>query len=359
MIRGIASRGAADLGNFWRYLTRTLLYILLPLSFVAALFLVSQSVIQTLSGFPTYTTLGGVKQTLAVGPVASLEPIKIMAGDGGGFFNVNSAMPFENPTQLSNFVELLFLLLIPASLTATFGRMVGNRRQGWALFAAMMIMLVVGIGVTYGREQHGSPAQHVAGMDTAAADGTTGGNMEGKEQRFGIADSSTLTAAATAGGDGAVDSALDSYTGIGALVPLTNMMTSGVVFGGPGSWLYGMLLLVLLSVFIAGLMVGRTPEYLGKKVEAREVKLVLVAVLVVPMGVLVATALAISSKWGAPRSTTPARRALPSRSTRTRPRRSTTAPPSPATRDSCSRTPRATSGPTASPSPTFSVASRC
>ncbi len=300
VIRGIASRGASDLGNFWRDVTRTLLYILLPLSFVAAIFLVSQGVVQTLGGFPTYETLGGAQQTLAVGPVASLEPIKILAGDGGGFFNVNSATPFENPTQLSNFVELLFLLLIPASLTATLGRMVGNRRQGWALFAAMMIMLAVGIGVTYGAEQDGSPAQHVAGMETAAADGSTGGNLEGKEQRFGIADSSAWTGAATAGGDGAVDSALDSYTGIAALVPLTNMMTSEVVFGGPGSGLYGMLLLVLLSVFIAGLMVGRTPEYLGKKIESREIKLVMIGVLVVPLGVLVATALALSSKWGAP-----------------------------------------------------------
>ena len=300
VIRGIASRGSSELGNFWRDVTRTLLYILLPLSFVAAVFLVSQGVIQTLSGFPAYDTLDGGQQTLAVGPVASLEPIKIMAGDGGGFFNVNSAMPFENPTQLSNFVELLFLLLIPASLTATFGRMVGSRRQGWALFAAMMIMLAVGIGVTYGAEQHGSPAEHVAGLHTEAADGTTGGNMEGKEQRFGISASSTWTAAATAGGDGAVNSALDSYTGIGAIVPLTNMMTSEVVFGGPGSGLYGMLLLVLLSVFIAGLMVGRTPEYLGKKIESREVKLVMISVLVVPIGVLVGTALAISSKWGGP-----------------------------------------------------------
>jgi len=157
LIRGIVSRGTAELGNFWRDVTRTLVYILMPLSFVIALFLVSQGVIQTLGGFPTYTTLGGVQQTLAVGPVASLEPIKIMGGDGGGFFNVSSAMPFENPTGLTNFVELLLLLLIPASLTATFGRMVGNRRQGWALFAAMMIMLVVGIGVTYGAEQNGSP----------------------------------------------------------------------------------------------------------------------------------------------------------------------------------------------------------
>ena len=300
VIRGFASRGASGLGNFWQDLVRTLLYILMPLSFAGALFLASQGVVQTLSGAAVHATVSGAEQTLALGPVASLEPIKLLSGDGGGFFNVNSAMPFENPTALSNVVEMLFILLIPAALTATFGRMVGNRRQGWALFAAMMALLVAGIAATYAAEQHGAPAQHAAGIATAAHDGTTGGNLEGKEQRFGIADSATWAAVTTAGGDGAVNSSHDSYTGIGGLIPLVNMMTGEVIFGGPGSGLYGMLMIVLLSVFLAGLMVGRTPEYLGKKVEAREVKLVMIATLVVPIGVLFATASAMATKWGAP-----------------------------------------------------------
>jgi K+-transporting ATPase ATPase A chain len=300
VIRGFASRGAAELGNFWQDLTRTLLYILLPLSLVGALILVSQGVIQTLSGAVTFDTLGGAEQTLALGPAASQIAIKQLGTNGGGFFNVNSSFPFENATTLSNFVEVLFILLIPAALTATFGRMVGNRRQGWALYAAMAVMLVVTIGVAYGAEQNGSPAQKAADVATASEDGSTGGNLEGKDQRFGIANSAMWAAITTAASNGSVNSSHDAYTGAGGTVPLVNMMTGEVIFGGVGSGLYGMLLFVLLAVFIAGLMVGRTPEYLGKKIEAREVKYVLIGTLYPALGVLVFTALAIATKWGAP-----------------------------------------------------------
>ena len=279
VIRGFASRGATELGNFWQDLTRSVLYILLPISFVGALVLVSQGVDPDAAGSYAFKTLGGFEQVLSLGPAASQIAIKQLGTNGGGFFNVNSSFPFENPTAFSNFVENLFILLIPAAATAQFGRMVGNSRQGWALYAAMIVMLVASIGVAYGAEQNGSPAQHGAGIETAAADGTTGGNLEGKEQRFGIADSTLWATATTAASNGSVNSAHDSYTGLGGAVPLANMMTGEVVFGGVGSGLYGMLLFVLLAVFIAGLMVGRTPEYLGKKIESREVKLVLVGVL--------------------------------------------------------------------------------
>ena len=295
VIRGFASRGVSALGNFWQDLVRTLLYILLPLSFVGALILVSQGVIQNLDGS---VELAG--QTLAQGPVASQIAIKQLGTNGGGFFNVNSAFPFENATPLSNFVEVLFILLIPAALTATFGRMVGSRRQGWALYVAMAAMLVATIGVAYAAEQNGSPAQKAAEVAIASEDGTTGGNLEGKEQRNGIVNSAAWAAITTAASNGSVNSAHDSYTGAGGTVPLVNMMTGEVIFGGVGSGLYGMLLMVLLAVFIAGLMVGRTPEYLGKKIEAREIKFTLIGVLYPALGVLVFTALAIATKWGAP-----------------------------------------------------------
>ncbi|MGA8217730.1 MAG: potassium-transporting ATPase subunit KdpA [Solirubrobacterales bacterium] len=298
VIRGFASRGAKELGNFWRDVTRTLLYILLPLATIGTLILVSQGVIQSLGSYVTIHGLGGLDQTLAMGPAASQIAIKQLGTNGGGFFNVNSSMPFENPTQLSNFVEAIFILMIPAAATAQFGRMVGNRRQGWALYGAMLAMFIAGFTVSYAAEQHGSPAQHIAGIETAAANGSTGGNLQDKEQRFGIADSAEWATATTDASNGSVNGAHESYTGIGSLVPLTNMMTGEVIFGGVGSGLYGMLLMVLLAVFIAGLMVGRTPEYLGKKVEAREVKLVLIGVLFVPLVVLIATGIAISSKYG-------------------------------------------------------------
>jgi K+-transporting ATPase ATPase A chain len=292
VIRGFASRGAAALGNFWQDLIRTLLYILLPLAFVGALILVSQGVIQSLAGHVAYATLQGGEQTLAMGPAASQIAIKQLGTNGGGFFNVNSAMPFENPTAFSNFVEALFILLIPAALTATFGRMVGNRRQGWALYAAMLAMLVAGLTVAYAAESNGSPAQHAAEV--------SGGNLQDKEQRFGILASSQWAAITTAASNGSVNSGHEAYTGAGAMVPLVNMMTGEVIFGGVGSGLYGMLLFVILAVFIGGLMVGRTPEYLGKKIEAREVKLTLVGTLYTALAVLVLTALAVATKYGAP-----------------------------------------------------------
>ncbi len=298
VIRGFAARSGTALGNFWADLVRISFYILLPISFIAALVLVSQGVIQTLDGSQAFHTIAGGAQTLALGPVASQEAIKELGTNGGGFFNVNSAMPFENPSGLTNLVELLLILVIPASLTYTFGRMVGNRRQGWALYGAMMIMFVVGVAVVYMAEQHGSPAQHHAGVLTRAFDGSTGGNMEGKEQRFGIADSSLWTAVTTVTSCGAVNAAFDSLTGIGGLVPTANLSTGEVIFGGVGSGLYYMLLFVLLTVFIAGLMVGRTPEFLGKKIESREVKLVLVGVLVTPLLVLFATAWAVAGHDG-------------------------------------------------------------
>ena len=289
VIRGFASRSGSSLGNFWQDLTRTLLYVLLPISLVGALFLVSQGVVQTLGA---YASAGD--QTLALGPVASQEVIKLLGTNGGGFFNVNSAMPFENPSGLSNFVQMLLILIIPAGLTSVFGRFVGNRRQGWALFAAMLIMFAASVAVVYAAEGDASPAQQLAGL---AGDP---GNLEGKEQRFGIASSALFTAVTTVASCGAVNAAFDSLTGIGGLVPMFNISTGEVVFGGVGSGLYGMLLFVVLAVFIAGLMVGRTPEYLGKKIEAREVKLVMVGTLFVPLAVLTATALAIATKYGAP-----------------------------------------------------------
>jgi K+-transporting ATPase ATPase A chain len=300
VIRGFASRGTKELGNFWQDVTRTLLYILLPLSFVAALVLVSQGVIQTLSGYVSYSTVQGLDQTLALGPAASQIAIKQLGTNGGGFFNVNSAMPFENGTQFSNFVEVLFILLIPAALTITFGRMIGNRRQGWALYWAMAALLVAGVAVSYAAEQHGSPAQKAAHVAVAAHNGSTGGNLEGKEQRFGIANSALWATVTTDASNGSVNASHDAFTGIGGAVPLSNIMTGEVIFGGVGSGLYGMLLMVVLSVFIAGLMVGRTPEYLGKKIESREMKLVLIGVLFVPLAVLVTSALAIATKYGAP-----------------------------------------------------------
>jgi potassium-transporting ATPase potassium-binding subunit len=292
VIRGFAARSVAALGSFWVDLTRTLLYVLLPISFVVALFFVSQGVLQSLSPYETFGTLAGGRQTLAFGPVASQEAIKLLGTNGGGFFNVNSAMPFENPSGLTNFVEMLLILLIPAGLTSTFGRLVGNRRQGWAIYGAMMAMFLAAVAVVYAAEVHGSPAQHLAGV--------AGGNFEGKEVRDGMASTALFTVVTTVASCGAVNGAFDALTGLGGLVPMFDMSTGEVIFGGVGSGLYGMLLFVLLAVFIAGLMVGRTPEYLGKKIEAREVKLVMVGTLVVPLAALIATALAIGTKYGAP-----------------------------------------------------------
>ncbi len=298
VIRGFAARSASSLGNFWSDLTRITLYVLLPIAFVGALVLVSQGVVQTLGGSELVHTLTGAEQTLSFGPVASQEAIKELGTNGGGFFNVNSAFPFENPNGATNIFEIFLMLAIPASLPYAFGRIIGNRRQGWAIYAAMMLMFVLSVAVVYVAEQHGSPAQHTAGVVTHAFDGSVGGNMEGKEVRNGIAQSSLWTAVTTVTSTGAVNAAFDSLTGIGGLVPTANLSTGEVIFGGVGSGLYGMLMLVLLTVFIAGLMVGRTPEFLGKKIEAREVKLVLVAVLVTPLLVLIGTAWAVASHDG-------------------------------------------------------------
>src|SRR4051794_33389209 len=291
LIRGIASRSGTSLGNFWQDLTRTLLYVLVPLSVLGALVLVSQGVIQTFAPYATAHTLAGGTQSIALGPVASQEIIKALGTNGGGFFNTNSAMPFENPSGLSNFVEMLAILLIPAGLTATYGRMVGNRRQGWAILAAMTILFVIGVAVVYAAEQHGTRAQHAAGI-------LSGGNLEGKEQRFGVAGSALWTAVTTVTSCGAVNAAFESLTGLGGAVPFANLAMGEVVFGGAGTGLYSMLVFVLLAVFIGGLMVGRTPEYLGKKIGAREIKLLTLGALFTPLAALLTSATAIASPAG-------------------------------------------------------------
>jgi K+-transporting ATPase ATPase A chain len=290
VIRGFSRRDSTAIGNPWLDLTRSLLYVLLPLSALLALFLVTQGVIQTLSGYRTVHTLAGGAQTLALGPVASQDAIKELGTNGGGFFNVNAAMPFENPTGLSNFVLMISILLIPAGLTATFGRMVGNRRQGWAIYAAMLVVFLAGVVVVALSEDARSAAMHAAGIH--------GPNMEGKETRFGIGSSSLFAVITTVTSCGAVNAAMESLTGLGGAIPLANMSTGEVIFGGVGSGLYGMLLFVVLAVFLAGLMVGRTPEYLGKKIGAREIKLVAIGTLAVPLVVLVLTAVAIATHYG-------------------------------------------------------------
>jgi len=293
LIRGIMARRSATptLGNFWQDLVRATFYVLLPISIIGAVLLVSQGVLQT---------LGGTVAGLARGPVASQEAIKELGTNGGGFFNVNSAYPFENPTGLSNLIELFLILCIPASLTYTYGRMVGSRRQGWALFSAMSALFIASVVVVYIAEIHGTPAQHAAGVHTGIIDGSTGGNLEGKDQRFGIANSALWTAVTTVTSCGAVNAAFESLTGIGGLVPMVDLGYGESVFGGVGTGLYTMLLYVLLAVFIGGLMVGRTPEFLGKKVEAREIKLVSLGVLVTPLAVLLSTGVAMATKYGKP-----------------------------------------------------------
>jgi K+-transporting ATPase ATPase A chain len=298
LIRGITGRSGKGLGNFWQDLVRTVLYVLLPIAVLGALVLVSQGAIQTLGHYLSFTGPTGLGGHIAVGPVASQEVIKMLGTNGGGFFNTNSAHPFENPNGLSNIFEILLVFSIPASLTATYGRMVGSRRQGWALFAAMTVMFVVGVFVLYAAEVHGTPAQHAAGLHTQVYSGSTGGNMEGKEQRFGIAGSALFNTVTTDTSTGAVNAAFDSLTGLGGAVPMANLATGEVIFGGVGSGLYVMLLYVLLAVFIGGLMVGRTPEMLGKKIEAREIKLASIAILITPLTALISTALAIADHAG-------------------------------------------------------------
>jgi K+-transporting ATPase ATPase A chain len=298
LIRGIIGRNGKGLGNFWQDLVRTVLYVLLPIAVLGALVLVSQGAIQTLGHYLSFTGPTGLEGHMAVGPVASQEVIKNLGTNGGGFFNTNGAHPFENPNGLSNVFEILLVFCIPASLTATYGRMVGSRRQGWALFAAMTVMFVAGVAVLYAAEVHGTPAQHAAGLHTQVYSGSTGGNMEGKEQRFGIAGSALFNTVTTDTSTGAVNAAFDSLTGLGGAVPMANLATGEVIFGGVGSGLYVMLLYALLAVFIGGLMVGRTPELLGKKIEAREIKLATLGILITPLTALISTALAIADHAG-------------------------------------------------------------
>jgi K+-transporting ATPase ATPase A chain len=298
LIRGILSRSGKSIGNFWQDIVRTILYVLLPISFVVALVLVFQGSIQNFSHYVSFNGPTGLANTLAMGPVASQEAIKELGTNGGGFFNVNSAHPFENPSGFTNLVEMLAVLVIPAALVFMYGKMAGKRRQGYAIYATMMVMFLGACVVAYIAEAHGSPAQHAAGLHTGAIAGSGGGNMEGKEQRFGIAGSALFDVITTVTSCGAVNSAIESFTGIGGAVPMANLSASEVIFGGVGTGLYSMLMYVVLAVFIGGLMVGRTPEYLGKKIEAREIKIVAIGLLVTPLSALFATALAVASHAG-------------------------------------------------------------
>jgi K+-transporting ATPase ATPase A chain len=299
LIRGIAGRTGKSLGNFWQDIVRTVLYVLMPLSIVIAIVLISQG---SIANFTTYLTAHGLTsgglQHIAMGPVASQEAIKELGTNGGGFFNTNSAHPFENPTGFTNLFEMLVVLIIPAGLVFMYGRMVGVKRQGYAIYGTMMVMFLGAVIVCYVAEAHGSPAQHAAGLVTAARHGTGGGNLEGKEQRFGIAGSALFDVVTTVTSCGAVNSAIESFTGIGGAVPFANLSASEVIFGGVGTGLYSILLYVLLAVFLGGLMVGRTPEYLGKKIEAREIKLVTLGLLITPLAALFSTALATASAAG-------------------------------------------------------------
>ena len=306
LIRGIAGRSGKSVGNFWQDLIRTIFYVLAPIAIASALVLASQGVLQNLAHYLSVTGPTGLSQSIAQGPVASQEAIKLLGTNGGGFFNVNSAMPFENPNGFTNFFEMLLVLVIPAGLVITYGRMVGSRRQGMAIFATMFTLFAVAVVVAYVAEAHGSAAQHAAGLHTHVISGSTGGNLEGKEQRFGIAGSALFDVVTTVTSCGAVNSALESFTGLGGAVPFANLSASEVIFGGVGTGLYSILLYVLLAVFIGGLMVGRTPELLGKKIEAREIKLVTLGLLVTPLSALLSTALATASRNGRASISTPA-----------------------------------------------------
>ncbi|MDE1923133.1 MAG: potassium-transporting ATPase subunit KdpA [Gammaproteobacteria bacterium] len=298
MIRGFSRHGAAAIGNFWVDLTRSTLYVLLPLSAVLALVLVSQGVIQNFAPYRQATTVEARTQTLPMGPVASQESIKELGTNGGGFFNANSAHPYENPTPLSNLLEMLAIVAIPFALTYTFGRMVGDPRQGWVLLAAMLILFVPLVVTAYHFEQRGNPLIAARGIDQRAGPAQAGGNMEGKETRFGIAASALFAAATTATSCGAVNSMHDSMTPLGGFVPLFLIELGELAPGGVGTGLYTMLMFAILGVFIAGLMIGRTPEYLGKKIEALEMKLASVFILTTPFLVLAGTAVAVATAAG-------------------------------------------------------------
>lgn len=278
VIRAFVSERTGYRGNFWVDLTRSTLYVLLPLSLVGALFLCSQGVIQTLAPYSGVTTFEGARQSIPTGPVASQESIKLLSSDGGGYFNANSAHPLENPTPLTNFVEMLLMLAIPTGLTYTFGRMVKDQRQGWTLFAVMFILLACGGVFVTKSEQAGNPILRAAGIDASPGGGQPGGNMEGKEARFGIGGSALFSVVSTASSDGAVNSSHDSFTPLGGLVQLFNLTTGEVIFGGVGTGIVSMIFMVLVTVFITGLLVGRTPEYLGKKIETKEMKMVMLSI---------------------------------------------------------------------------------
>jgi K+-transporting ATPase ATPase A chain len=293
LIRGFARRSAQTIGNFWVDMTRCVLYILLPISIVAALIFVFLGVPQNLNAYTEVTTLEGAKQIIAQGPVASQEAIKMLGTNGGGFFNANSAHPFENPNGLANLLQILLIFSIGAALTNVFGRMVGNQRQGWAIFAVMAVLFLAGTVTTYWAEAEGNPAFAALHVDQTASALQAGGNMEGKEVRFGIANSALFTTITTDASCGAVNNMHDSLLPIAGMVPLVNIMLGEIIFGGVGSGLYGMLLFVIVAMFVAGLMVGRTPEYLGKKLEAKEVKMAMLGILILPLSMLGFTALAV------------------------------------------------------------------
>ena len=278
LFRGFARRSAATIGNFWADVTRVTLYLLLPACILYALFLIGSGVPQTMAGVAQVTTLEGARQSILLGPVASQEAIKMLGTNGGGFFNANSAHPFENPTALTNLVQMLSIFVVGFGLTWTFGKAVGNTRQGWAILSAMVILFLAGVTVTYAQEASGNPVLHNLGV--------AGGNMEGKEVRFGIAASALFSVVTTAASCGAVNAMHDSFTALGGMIPLFNMQLGEVVIGGVGAGIYGFLLFAILAVFVAGLMVGRTPEYVGKKIESREVKLAVLAIAVLPLMIL-------------------------------------------------------------------------
>ena len=320
LIRGVSRRESKTIGNFWVDTARGLLWVLMPLCLVAALALVSQGVVQNLRPYSNATLLepqviektgsdGVAKretinaQVIAQGPVASQEAIKMLGTNGGGFFNANSAHPFENPTPLTNFLEMFFIFAIPSALTYTLGRMTGSRKHGWAVWGAMAVLFFVGVLVVYAAESRGNPL--LAGVVTQSTDGQPGGNMEGKEVRFGVANSSLFTTVTTDASCGAVNNAHDSLTPLGGMVPLINIMLGEIVFGGVGAGMYGMLVFVILAVFIAGLMVGRTPEYLGKKIESFDVKMAVLAILVTSLTILIFSAIAVISKFGVAGITNP------------------------------------------------------
>jgi K+-transporting ATPase ATPase A chain len=292
VMRGISRRSTGRIGNFWVDTVRGTLYILIPFSLVLALLFVQQGVIQNFRPYLHVTTLEGAKQAIAMGPVASQEAIKQIGTNGGGFFNANAAHPFENPTPWSNFLSMIVIFIIPAGLTYTLGRMVKHQRHGWAVWTAMFILFFSGVSTAYWAEARGNPIHADRGVDVKASALQPGGNMEGKEVRFGIANSALYATITTDASCCAVNAMHDSFTPIGGLVPIVNMQLGEVVYGGVGAGMYGMLLMVVLTVFIAGLMVGRTPEYLGKKIQSREIRMVMLAVLASPLVILVLTAIA-------------------------------------------------------------------